>query len=67
MDFVLQRPIEREGEARLGYVEVKSVTLSEPHADLPGVTIGLFPDTVSVQLKCESRLCVAVTVTCIRA
>ena len=51
MDFVLTRPVEGGGDpaatARLAYVEVKSVTLSEPHALIPGATIGLFPDTVS--------------------
>lgn len=30
------------------FVEVKSVTMAEPYESLPGQSIALFPDTVSV-------------------
>jgi DNA-binding sugar fermentation-stimulating protein len=56
IDFLLERPSfipscdgGLNGGARPSgkvFLEVKSVTLSEPHHGISGVTIALFPDTV---------------------
>ena len=65
IDFLLERPNSLisssngplNGRARPSgkvFLEVKSVTLSEPHHGISGVTIALFPDTVGTgyTLRC---------------
>ncbi|KAG1666315.1 hypothetical protein FOA52_004797 [Chlamydomonas sp. UWO 241] len=47
VDFMLTRPAQPGRPPVMAYLEVKSVTLAEPHVDRPGTSIALFPDTVS--------------------